>query len=56
MSDTPSVWSRIKRWFRPERETYETRRARGADPTAAEPHIAESTDGRRSGGSMQIGP
>ncbi len=31
MSEKPSVWTRIARFFRPQRETYETRQARGGE-------------------------
>jgi hypothetical protein len=56
MSEKTSVWARIVRFFRPERETYETRQARGgeigADPT---PQYNQATDQRRHGGSGAIG-
>jgi hypothetical protein len=56
MSGKTSAWLRIKRFFRPERETYETRQARGpeAGESPATQHY-EATDQRRSGGSAAIG-
>jgi hypothetical protein len=51
-----SVWTRVKRFFRPERETYETRRARAADPDqVAGSQKYEATDQRRAGGSGAMG-
>jgi hypothetical protein len=56
VTEKPSVWTRITRVFRPERETYDTRRARPGEPgTGSEPHIYEATDARRYGGSGAIG-
>lgn len=55
MSDKSSVWTRIAHWFRPERETYDTRKPRGGEPAGLAPQINESTDGRRHGGTMQMG-
>ena len=56
MHGKTSIWTRIKRFVRPETETYETRRARGAgaDPSVESP-VYEATDGRRHGGSGQLG-
>jgi len=51
-----SVWTRVKRFFRPERETYETRQARPGQP--GEPlgtQKYEATDQRRHGGPSGIG-
>ena len=56
MSAKISVWTRVKRFFRPERETYETRRARGSEPGGAlGTQKYEATDQRRHGGSDGIG-
>jgi hypothetical protein len=52
----PTLWHRIKAFFRPETETYETRKAR---PSGDTPNLPEqyntATDPRRSGGSAAIG-
>ena len=56
MSDEISLWTRINRFFRPERETYETRQARGSEPSAGlRTQKYEATDQRRHGGSGGIG-
>jgi hypothetical protein len=56
MSGRISVWTRIRRFFRPERETYDTRKARGGEPGAGlGSQYYEATDRRRSGGSAEIG-
>lgn len=56
MTGKDSFWDRIRRFFRPERETYESRTARGGD--AAAPlgtEYYQGTDRRRAGGSFDIG-
>lgn len=56
MSTEISVWTRIKRIFRPERETYETRQARSSEPGGAlGTQNYEATDQRRHGESGGIG-
>ena len=56
MSDKISLWTRIRRFFRPERETYESRQARGGEPGGPlGSQYYEATDRRRSGGSAEIG-
>jgi hypothetical protein len=51
-----SVWTRITRFFRPERETYNTRKARGGDPGAGlGTQYYQGTDRRLNGGSADIG-
>jgi hypothetical protein len=50
-----SLWSRIKQFFRPQVETYDTRKVRPGDPGASGPGSAGVTDQRRDGGSMTIG-
>ena len=55
MSDEISLWTRINSFFRPERETYETRQARGSEPSAGlRTQKYEATDQRRHGGSGGI--
>lgn len=56
MSERSRIWTRVKRFFRPETETYETRRARGADegPQLGSQYY-EATDRRRHGGSADGG-
>ncbi|MCC2032867.1 hypothetical protein [Microbacterium allomyrinae] len=56
MSEKRSIWIRVRRFFRPEVETYESRRARPGEPGEG-PGIPvyEATDRRRGGGSMEIG-
>lgn len=45
-----SLWQKIVRLFRPEPETYETRRSRpGAQADTPNDHFNEPTDQRRSG-------
>lgn len=56
MSDKNSVWMRLKRFFRPTTETYETRQARPGDPgNAPGTQKYEATDQRRHGGTGAIG-
>jgi hypothetical protein len=58
MSNDASFWTRVKRFFRPERETYDTRKARPGDD-GREGSVAEqygrSTDQRRHGGTGATG-
>jgi hypothetical protein len=56
MNRRPTIWTRIKRFLRPETETYETRRARGEDEVhrLGTQHY-EATDRRRHGGSADGG-
>lgn len=56
MSKKSSVWTRLRLFFRPERETYGTRRTRGGDPgPGLETQKYEATDSRRHGGTGAIG-
>lgn len=55
MSDDVSVWTRVKRFFRPPAETYETRRNIPGEHGAPAPQTYEATDQRRHGGSGAIG-
>jgi hypothetical protein len=51
-----SLWTRVRLFFRPERETYETRRQRGAEPgPPLDTQKHEATDSRRHGGTSAIG-
>ena len=52
-----SLWTRIRKFLRPEAETYETRRVRpGADgPDALPEQYGRTTDQRRHGGTGAIG-
>lgn len=52
---SPSLWTRLVRVFRPEVETYDTRRAGGRDPEELSPQLYQATDGRRHGGTGAIG-
>ena len=50
MAEKASIWQRIVRWFRPERETYDTRRTRPDDPgDRPNDQFNEPTDQRRAG-------
>lgn len=56
MTARPSLWTRIRNFVSPPRESYDTRTARPGEPgsdTGAP--VYEATDGRRHGGTMQIG-
>lgn len=56
MVQKPSVWARLRRFFRPEPETYGTRRPRGAEPGAGlGTQKYEATDYRRHGGTGPAG-
>jgi len=56
MNRRPTIWTRIKRFLRPEMETYETRRARGEDEVhRLGTQYYEATDRRRHGGSADGG-
>ena len=56
MSDKISIFGRIKQFFRPARETYDTRQARGGQPDERlATQYYNGTDRRRSGGSADIG-
>jgi hypothetical protein len=56
MGERRGAWSRIRGLFRPEPETYETRRARASgEVTALGPQLAPETDPRRHGGTTAIG-
>lgn len=56
MSDKFSLWTRIRSFFRPERETYETRQARGSEPSSGlGTQKYDATDQRRNGGPSGIG-
>lgn len=56
MSGNQSLWTRIHNFISPPRESYDSRTARPGDPDAG-PGAAtyEATDGRRHGGTMQLG-
>jgi len=56
MTSTPSLWTRVRNFFSPPRETYDTRQARPGEPGSG-PGVPtyEATDRRRHGGSMEIG-
>lgn len=57
MSEKPSVWTRIARFFRPQHETYETRQARGGEIGGGlGSQYNHATDQRRFGESGSIGP
>jgi hypothetical protein len=56
MTAKPSLWTRIRHLISPPRETYESRTARPGEPGAGTGSpVYEATDGRRHGGTMQIG-
>lgn len=55
MSHKPSVFARIRQFFRPARESYDTRQARGGEPEGLTPQHYEATDRRRHGGIGEIG-
>jgi hypothetical protein len=56
MSRRTTFWQRVKAFFRPPTETYETRKARPTGDTTTLPEqYNASTDPRRSGGSGAIG-
>jgi hypothetical protein len=57
MSEKPSLWARIVQFFRPARETYDTRQARGGE-MGKEPaqQYNYATDQRRFGNSGAAGP
>jgi hypothetical protein len=58
MTDHVPFWSRLRRFSRPDRETYETwqQRPSAQDPAAPGTEHYPPTDYRRSGGSGAIGP
>lgn len=50
MAAKASIWQRIVRWFRPERETYDSRRTRPDVPgDRPNDQFNEPTDQRRAG-------
>lgn len=55
MSHKPTLFARIRQFFRPARETYESRQARGGEPDGLTPQHYEATDRRRHGGAGEIG-
>ncbi|QIG40989.1 hypothetical protein G5T42_17165 [Microbacterium sp. 4R-513] len=56
MTEKSSTWTRVKRFFRPEPETYDTRRPRAGEPAPGlETQKYEATDSRRHGGTGAIG-
>ena len=56
MAETPSLWTRIKHFISPPRETYDSRRARPGEPGPGPGNpVYEATDRRRHGGTMEIG-
>lgn len=50
-----SIWTRLVRLVRPEVQTYETRSAGGMEPEQPGSQLYQATDGRRHGGTSQIG-
>lgn len=57
MSEKPSMWARITQFFRPQRETYETRQSRGGEiGSGLGSQYNHATDQRRFGESGSIGP
>ena len=56
MSGSLSMWTRIRNFFSPPRETYESRKTRPGDPgDGPGSPVYEATDRRRHGGTMDIG-
>jgi|GEM_PF-2274077 len=56
MTGKPSPWTRVRNFFSPPRESYDTRTARGGEPGAGpDAAVYEATDRRRHGGTMEIG-
>lgn len=56
MSDKISILARIRKFFRPARETYDTRQARGGEPCERlATQYYNGTDRRRNGGSADMG-
>ena len=56
MNGKASVFARIKQFFWPARETYDTRQARGGEPgEGLSTQYYQGTDRRRNGGSADIG-
>lgn len=55
MSDEISVWTRVKRFFRPPTETYETRENHPAEQGPLATQKYEATDQRRHGGTGAMG-
>lgn len=45
----PSFFARIRQFFWPATETYDTRRTGGAEPGMPQPHHDPATDQRRNG-------
>ncbi|MCP2638425.1 hypothetical protein K0817_017875 [Microbacterium sp. HD4P20] len=56
MAQKQSLWTRIKNFISPPRESYDSRQARPGDAGAGpgDP-VYEATDRRRHGGTMEIG-
>ncbi|WP_203580922.1 hypothetical protein [Microbacterium hibisci] len=55
-SPKASLWTRLKNFVSPPRESYDTRQARAGDLGAgAQSAVYDATDRRRHGGSMEIG-
>ncbi|GAA5084265.1 hypothetical protein GCM10025760_01960 [Microbacterium yannicii] len=56
MSRKPSLWTRVRNFVSPPRESYDTRQARPGEPGEGPGNpVFEATDRRRHGGSMDIG-
>lgn len=57
MSHKPTIFARIRQFFWPARESYESRQARGGEPGAGlPPQYDHAPDRRRHGGSGQDFP
>jgi len=56
MTGKPSPWTRVRNFFSPPRESYDTRTARPGEPGAGTgAPVYQATDRRRHGGTMEIG-
>ena len=56
MAEKKSLWTRLKNFVSPPRESYDSRHARPGDPGAGPGNpVYEATDRRRHGGTMEIG-
>ena len=56
MTGKPSLWTRVKHFVSPPRQTYDTRQARPGEPGPGPGKaMYDATDRRRHGGTMEIG-
>ena len=56
MSQKPPLWTRVRNFFSPPRESYDTRQPRAGEPSEGPGSpVYEATDRRRHGGTMDIG-